>query len=107
MPRGVLVIVPAPLYGTYNTKHSPVQQMFYKHPCQETPARRALPDHEVEPTSEPSGVLGGPHQQRLAEQAVGTVLRFAREIELGGQHAAAARLYLHMDVAGAPGVNAR
>src|SRR6266446_4674047 len=66
----------------------------------------ALPDHEVEPPGERSRVFGCPHQQLLAKQAIGTVLCLTGKIELGGEHAAVARLHLNMDMARAAGINA-
>src|SRR6476646_3436197 len=108
MPRGVLVMAQAPLYGMYNTAFQPVQQMFYRacHCGNAWAGAKDLIDHEVEPPGEPSGVLGGPHQQLLAKQAVRPVLRLAGKIELRGQQTAAGRLYLYMDVAGAAGIDA-
>src|SRR5882672_3393662 len=66
----------------------------------------SLIDYEVETPGEPSRVLGGAYQQLAAKQAVGTVLRLAGEIELGGQHAAAARLHLQMDMPRTAGIGA-
>src|SRR5438270_8282225 len=63
-------------------------------------------EHEVETPGEPPFVFGGAHQELAAEQAVGTILSLAREIELGGQYAAAARLHLDMDMARAAGIDA-
>src|SRR5436190_22575965 len=65
----------------------------------------SLADHEVEPSGEPSGAVGCANQQLATKQAVGTVLRLTREIELGGQHATARRLHLDMDMAGAAGID--
>src|SRR5215470_17588439 len=65
-----------------------------------------LAEHEVEAAGEPSFVLGGTDQQLLAKQAIGTVLGLTREIELRGQHAATARLHLHMDMARAADIDA-
>src|SRR5258708_31383774 len=66
----------------------------------------SLIEHEVETTGEPSRVPGCAHQQLAAKEAIGAVLWLAGEIELGGQHAAAARLHLDMNMARAAGIGA-
>src|SRR5215472_11430590 len=66
----------------------------------------SLIDHKVETRGEQPRMFGRTHQQLAAEEAVGTVLRLARKIELGGQHAAAARLHLHMDMPRASDIGA-
>ena len=66
----------------------------------------SLIEHEVETPGEPSLVLGCAHQQFAAKESVGAVLWLAGEIELGGQHAAAARLHLHMNMARAANIGA-
>src|SRR5260370_10700082 len=67
---------------------------------------KSLIEHEVETPGEPSLVLGCAHQQLAAKETVGAVLWLAREVELGGQHAAAARLHLHMNMARAADIGA-
>src|SRR5206468_8833467 len=67
---------------------------------------RSLAEHEVETPGEPSRVLGCAHQQLAAKEPVRAILWFVGEIELGGQQAAAARLHLHMNMAGAANIGA-
>src|SRR6476661_354782 len=113
-----------PLYKTYNTTRSHVQQMFYACAGSSAPVNHwnlpsrnqhapacerfseSLIEHEVETAGERSLVLGCAHQQLAAKEAVGAVLRLAGEIELSGQHAAAARLHLHMNMARAANIGA-
>src|SRR5258706_8080211 len=71
-----------------------------------TLGRKSLIEHEVETPGEPSLVRGCAHQQLAAKETVGAVLWLAREVELGGQHAAAARLHLHMNMARAADIGA-
>src|SRR5258706_9648527 len=71
-----------------------------------TLGRKSLIEHEVETPGEPSLGLGCAHQQLAAKEAVGAVPWLAREVEMGGQHAAPARLHLHMDMARAGGISA-
>src|SRR5262245_11487534 len=59
-------------------------------------------EHEIALRREATLGLGDAHQQVLAKQAVGAVLGLARKVELGGEHAAARRLDLDVEVARAP-----
>src|SRR6187402_961406 len=62
---------------------------------------------EIEASGDRSLVLGGAYQQLSTEQLILPDARLAREIELRGEHPAALRLYLDVEVARAPRIVAR
>src|SRR3981081_1861610 len=68
---------------------------------------KGLIEHEVETPGEQSLVLRRAQQELAAKQAVGTILRLARGIELRVAQPAAARLPLQMDVARAANIGPR
>src|SRR3954452_4250710 len=69
--------------------------------------RRGSAQHEPDPRAAPVADAADGHQQRAVEDVVGPVARLAGEVELRREDLAVRALDLHVDVAGAAGIEPR